>query len=468
MIVKNLVNVWESENPKYYEYSKIEIIKSIFSFFDIHIFNKKLTDILQEKKLHLNIAVISLRLFNQKIIKSEDIILYLVNEDFFDKQTIKDIFIMVEYFIIDLVIVVFRDLLSLDVYVHINNLRRCLLKNIFNITSIHPQLTIKYEEKNANIDVENLFKMHLDGEVGLPINISNSCYIDSLIFVLLVGDDKYIKDILFNTNVFEDVAIKESFRNPRLSEYIHTKEEFARYSNIIQKQLIYNFAKIIIGKEDYYCKNIRDVLFLINPSLKNKYGHYETYTPGEIYSDLSVIFPKLNVDVPTNIFNEIKDKKYNMFLMYDFITPEKSDSEILWEHINSNFLVFQLGVYPKIDNYGYSELKDKVSFINYDKNGVMGIRSEYIIKKRFFAEYILGKYRLFGAVCNEGRVSTNTKYSGGSHYTAYVRPFFDKEEWYYYNDLGPTFRKIGNIPKDIFLDSDLKRSEMLFYSKIEK
>lgn len=459
-----MIDLWKSKNPNYHEYTKIKTINSIFSFFDIYVFNKKLTEILKEKGLHLDISIISLSPpIKQKIIKSDNTILYLLDEKF---SSIENIFVMMEYFIVDLVIIMFQDILSIDVYVRVNNLRTCLLKNIFDISRQSQKLKIRFEEKNTKINIDKLFKLYSNvGKLGLPINTLNSCYFDSLIIVLLVGDDTYLKDILFNTNVFEDNGDISSFKNPRILEYIHTKEEFERYSNLIQKQLVYNFNKILVGKKNYHCDTFRDILYLIDPSIKSKSGRYKSYTPGEIYSNLSIIFPKLNIDTPTNIFNKVENKKYNMFLMYDFINPLISDSEILWENIDSNFLVFQLGVYPKIENYGYSK-KDKVSFIKYDK-GKMSIKTDHIIKKRYFAEYILsGKYRLFGAICNEGYISTETKYFSGSHYTAYLRPFFDKENWYYYNDLGPIFKKIGNIPKNIFLDLKTKRSEMLFYTRV--
>lgn len=92
------------------------------------------------------------------------------------------------------------------------------------------------------------------------------------------------------------------------------------------------------------------------------------------------------------------------------------------------------------------------------------------IKHRIFEEYILnGKYRLYAAIIHAGNIVTDLSSVSCGHYTVILRPYFDNNSWYYYNDLSPSFTKIseGRVPPNTFLDLGDKRPHMFFYEKIK-
>ena len=92
-----------------------------------------------------------------------------------------------------------------------------------------------------------------------------------------------------------------------------------------------------------------------------------------------------------------------------------------------------------------------------------------IRKKRVFGEYIIdNKYRLFAVLIVHGNRPQSIEDWGGGHYTAYIRPYSDKENWYYYNDQGPTWKKEGVLPAEVFVDQKRQRPELFFYSRVKK
>jgi hypothetical protein len=480
-------------------------LRFIFILYDKYVFNNQISLLMNRKKLSFNFD--ETEFYNQRILVSRESIFYKIKKSFFEKIKSKDgisivynedplirFFILIESFIVQLIILLqgYYNILTEDMTTNIficqGKLYQCLSKSFFGTEALNENLKVCIEDINIfhplkkMIDLENVtnYVNSHENKISLLKNFSNSCYLDSLLFVLLIGDDKYIKQILLNLDVsylkypirkilYGENKILEEFINPTITEATDTEEKTIEYTQTLQKYIRDTFIQILnFGKTSFMCTSLRKYLVLTNPKMITKKYSYKTFTPGEIYSTLCNLFQLLIYDVPTIVGGKISHRRMSMFMMWDFINPkiDESSENYAWDSIDSNFLVFQLGVYPRLHDYVNSQIEE-IEIIKY----VEGVPKRYIKKQkkaRVFSEYILnGKYRLFGAIRNIGNIPSNPSSYGGGHYAAYLRPFFDENMWYEYDDISPRFTRLGNeIPKDIFLDGEYKRSEMLFYTKV--
>jgi|694.fasta_scaffold16809_13 hypothetical protein len=483
----------------------VSSLRSIFILYDRYIFNNQISRLVTKK---ISFILDEFEFYNQRILVSKDSIFYKIKKSFFenlksekgdsiidDENVLIRIFILIENFIVQLIILVQGYYNILTVYEDEENifkcqgeLYQCLLKSFFGSNHLHKNLRVCIEDINIfhplkkTIDLENVKKYinSRDNKISLLKNFSSSCYLDSLLIVLLFGDDVHIKKILLNLDISSlkyptkkivdgKNKIIETFINPTLAEETDTEEKTVQYTQNLQNYIRSTFIRMLnFEKGEFRCSTLRQYLIPTNPGMVTKKYEYKTFTPSEIYSTLCSLFQLLINDIPTLVDTEFKIRKMNMFMMWDFMNPhvDKSSENYIWNKLNSNFLVFQLGVYPRIYDYGSSG-EERIEIIKY-KDGVPKRYSKKLKKKRVFSEYILNRrYRLFGAIRNIGNIPSDPSSYGGGHYTAYLRPFFDKENWYEYDDIYPRIINLGpEIPKDIFLDEKYKRSEMFFYTKI--
>lgn len=500
-----LKSIYLKQTPSQKQFDLISL-RFIFILYDRYVFNNQISRLMNRKKISFNFD--ETEFYNQRILVSRESIFYKIKKSFFEKIKSKEgisiihnedylirFFILIENFIVQLIILLQgyynisdEDIVSTNIFKCQGKLYQCLLKSFFETEELNESLKVCIEDINIfhplkkMIDLENVtnyINSH-ENKISLLKNFSNSCYLDSLLFVLLIGDDRYIKQILLNLDVnylkyptrkilYDENKIIEEFINPTTTEATDTEEKTIEYTQTLQNYIRNTFIQILnFKKTSFMCTSLRQYLISTNPNMITKKYSYKTFTPGEIYSTLCNLFQLLIYDVPTFVEGKFSHQRLSVFMMWDFINPEidEKSQNYVWGSINSNFLVFQLGVYPRIHDYGNPE-KEKIVIIKY----VNGVPKKYIKKQkkaRIFSEYILnGKYRLFGAIRNIGIVPSNPSMYGGGHYTAYLRPFFDKDTWYEYDDISPRFTELGNeIPKDIFLDGKYERSEMLFYTKV--
>ena len=178
-------------------------------------------------------------------------------------------------------------------------------------------------------------------------------------------------------------------------------------------------------------------------------------------------------------------EKKTLFQMWDFMQPIINEGSFpIWDEITFPVIVFQNGLNPPIKNYD-SLISEKIvtwDIIPGEKKMVRRkVGGKYINikvpqfgkvvkvqkKAQKFSEYIInGKYRLFAAVMIHGERPKKIGDFGGGHYTSYIRPKFQPEIWYKYDDMGPVWEQIGlGAPDDIFKDKKYSRPELLFYQR---
>ena len=355
-------------------------------------------------------------------------------------------------------------------------------------------------------------------ETGLMENWSNSCYIDSLLTCLFLGASDAPRDSILNVDILKidykswsseeidkDIHERENkvFKKIRGIEGLDTEEKTKNYVQTLQNSLLLDYDQMINKKSVFTCINTRMHLANSIPGMRRNGMYLSSYPAGDLYEILAELFPRLKMWYIPTIINSVETRKSNepgiteerkSFLFWDFVSPIGNEGATpIWDAIDSPMLVFQNGLIPPIENYG-SKISEKVTVrgpipgeFNIIKNispsgdiiekavPKIGNITQTIKKDRVFNEYIINKnYRLFAAVRNHGfkPATSGIEDFGGGHYTAYIRPFFDSDKWYTYDDIGPKWNVThkgcsteGKLPEDTFKDSYFSRSELLFYEK---
>jgi hypothetical protein len=381
--------------------------------------------------------------------------------------------------------------------------------NILIMKEDHQYNSILYSKKDINFK-ENIINP------GLLENWSNSCYIDSLIMSLFLGDGIIPKKAILEVDVTKidykswaseeaNKEIKERKKKvfKKLSRTLgyETEDNMKDFAKKLQESLIDDYEKLIINKDIFKCIKSRNILYEYIPDMKINGINFCSYPVGDLYETLADIFPELKMKYIPCIVNSFETGIYNKpsvieerksFLFWDFMTPiEEEGVTPLWDIIETPMLIFQNGLSPAISDYGSIKsekiiIRDLIpgefEIIN-EKMDTGQIKTKYIPKiearvkliekVRIFDEYIINeRYRLFAVIRNHGDKpkSSGIEDFGGGHYTAYIRPFFDNQNWYNYNDMKPNWeltKNNGELPLDTFLDSNYSRPELLFYQKIK-
>jgi hypothetical protein len=178
------------------------------------------------------------------------------------------------------------------------------------------------------------------------------------------------------------------------------------------------------------------------PDMKEE-GRWVIYEPNSIYDLFATAFPNLRMPIvraTVTSQGEVIDKsirEYNTLNMWDYLDThedvEGDHEEILWNEVDTPFLVFENGRVPvKILNQkGVEEVRDP-----YNPKKKIQIK-----KARAFGEYILdGRYKIVGVLSASG-ASDNSEM--GSHYVSY---YINSDLYIKYNDIGPSIRKLEKLP----------------------
>lgn len=381
-----------------------------------------------------------------------------------------------------------------DVYSKHGKLFQCMIREYFGHTIfdyIHEIDIISYERKSPTM------------KAGKLVNWSNSCYLDSLLTSIFLGASSFPRYQIFTTDTSALNYGKNDFYREicHSSSKIVSKEEFYAYAKKLQDALRSDYKQLTSSSSSFKCVNLRAIISECIPIIKEG-GKYVPFSPTDIYEIFARIFPGLKMrDIPTIIKTpdgdgkiKIKERLSNpipMYQMWDYMTPIGDEGAYpIWEDSDYPILVFQSGMIPPIYDYGsmepeiitsygaipgkstYREEIDEFGNLNYIEIPEYGEITIEQYKARAFGEYIIsGRYRLFAAVRSEGIAPSvgNVEFEGGGHYTAYIRPSFDNENWYLYDDIGPTWKMApeGKLPENTFLNTEYSRSEILFYQKIK-
>lgn len=287
----------------------------------------------------------------------------------------------------------------------------------------------------------------------------NSCYIDTLLIVMLDNlSKKFMYDMIQRSY---DISDYESIICDGKKSVTETIEYAAKIRDIIVQE----YNNINSGGTSYLtCTKFRNVLTTCLPGIRSPEGSYVTYNVAEVYTLLADLFPKLKISAPYNLIKNSKvidrgTHKLALFSMWDFVG--KSVTEVkpggtegtegtggddgeaavtyLWNEIDSNILVFNNTSAPVI--LDFSVLTSERSVVSVGTGNYVSV----IEKQRIFSEVILGSYRLTAAIMLQGYVPGK---ESGTHYVAcYINK---SGEYYFYNDIGPVYRKIEAFPPEVF------------------
>lgn len=389
----------------------------------------------------------------------------------------------------------------------------CLYKYYFN--GDHNGTSLGTREKNSR----GKFQWYSNScymDSLLMILFASTCeYYRKIIFNINLDDTKwpYVANVCSGES---KIRTEEDIRSLAKSIQGRLREDFnsviSKGETIMCTSLRNLFRKCLPDMKQgthwntYEVAKIYDAMTELFPPLKISYEAYIRGKHGERYS-------------------ESTKTMFQMWDFMDPLTNAKDGSEkILWEVINYPILVFQNGVTPPIIDFGslrresykmrgyrgfeihgeeysdseseeddskededeqeYSEESEEQKLDSeseesekldseseeeeseeekkYSETEEKGNGTIFVIEKaRKFEEYIIdNRYRLFGIINVHG--SQKGK-GGGAHYTCYVRDKSSPNSWYSYDDMGPTYSNIGNLPEDAFREGNGKKPEMFFY-----
>jgi len=282
--------------------------------------------------------------------------------------------------------------------------------------------------------------------IGRFSNVRNSCFLDSLLFVLLVSDgSNYIRPILFDSDV-SNIPYNVKHVCDR-SRTVRTRQQVADLAGEVRETLKKDHERLVKG-DVFQCNNLRDLLRKCDPEI----GSGDAYTPTEVYGIFAHLYPKLQVYFPPKIV--VREDAVTGLPMKPRETLETVQKITFSDLEYSPYNVRARGVYGFGSFYLWDDINEPLLvFHNTGSN------------KNKFTEYIFqNRYRLFGAVMSRGRVSTTKE--GGGHYNAYLRI---NGKWFFYDDIPPTtLRLLDKLPDEVFKRGPRSIGELLFYERIEE
>ena len=290
--------------------------------------------------------------------------------------------------------------------------------------------------------------------IGRFSNVKNSCFLDSLLFVLLISDgSNYIRPILFDSNI-QNVPYNVKQVCDR-SRTIRTRQQVSDMAHRVRDMLKADYKRLR-GGEVFQCNNLRRELRKCDPEI----GSGAVYTPIEVYGIFAHLFPKLQVYFPPIMHIEgTRERPPGV----DYDVPagppvEKIDIKQKITFSDLEYIPYSIKENPIQRGIGSFYLWDNMN----EPLLVFHNRGENVNK---FTEYIFGeRYRLFGVVMSRGRVSTTQE--GGGHYNAYVRI---DGKWFFYDDMPPTtLRRLDALPKEALQPGKRSIGELLFYERIKE
>ena len=261
----------------------------------------------------------------------------------------------------------------------------------------------------------------------------NSCYLDSLLMVLLFTKSNVFRNTFFTTNIDIIYQLQNTFTGICSQDSsIKSFKDFNNFIKDFQGELFHDYMNMFTSETNTKCKNIRNLLVECLPDIsegmrknvKNVKNVWSIYNVSEIYNFITNIFPSLKgkeypyIIIPTG--NEGISPPNSVFTFWEFM--EIPDiKEIIWEGIDNDILVFRNGGIPAITDfgsitsedisiptkdYGSRELSSHLSEDEFPSGELHSDGDEELItinKSKVFGETILnGKYEMIGAIMLNG------------------------------------------------------------------
>ncbi len=306
-------------------------------------------------------------------------------------------------------------------------------------------------------------------------NWAESCYIDSILMVLFDTVSPFWRRHIMDVDV---ASINYSGKVCTDSE-INTVGKLRTLTQKIQTQIKKDYATLHTKRESTVCTQLRSLLAECVPSMRPK-GKWVMFNTGATYDALVMVFPDLAIDIPyhihrwsslvndyiTDSVDYVTEASLTVWDYMDPLTDIEAQSdykEIRWDLIDSPVLVFYNGGTPRVRNFITPGVEKSYVHLRGDRGSGVQKYEFDITKARVFGETIIDdRYRIIGVVTLEG-VSPVSE--GGSHYTAHY--LGTDNNWYYYNDIGPTIVKVDGLPMDgVWLERGQKMPSMYFYQRV--
>jgi len=276
----------------------------------------------------------------------------------------------------------------------------------------------------------------------------NSCYLDTILMIILGGGAPAWRETIF----IEDVNHTDYGQVLSAFPAAASTARVRAVAYQLQTSLFDDYSVIFSHDStgSLTSSSIRECFASMLPGMKLGEG-WAPFSASAIYDLLADFFPGLKTQCPVRIVKggattSVQTRPRNLLQMWDYMDPltdtEGSYEEILWDEIESPMLVFQNGSHPPIREF--DRLQPEIVVADNTRKTVY--------KQRVFGETILGgRYRLSGVVT----------LVGGAHYIGYIRIAGD---WYYYNDTGPVFRVLKDLPREgVWKESGGAKPDLLFY-----
>lgn len=273
-------------------------------------------------------------------------------------------------------------------------------------------------------------------KAGCYVWHQNSCYLDSLLAVILDCDSDFWRRTIFTHNPTTREGKK--FRTALFDDYREME-----------------------SGETLECGKVRSTLLPLLPDMKCG-RRWVFYNVGEVYDAIADLFPELKMTIPEKIRRGKKRvfvKEHLATIAFpDFLGHDESDpKEILFDDLTSEALVFLNGGVPRIRVFDRTGVEKGWTHYGNTKHHFA------FDKTRAFGETILdGRYRLVGIVTLLGVGEIGE----GSHYIAYV---LKGGEWYLYDGAGDQpYTRLTKLPRaGVWEDRHGRFPAMYFYAKTE-
>jgi len=275
----------------------------------------------------------------------------------------------------------------------------------------------------------------------------NSCFIDSLLTMMLFSVNTNFRNILFNYEYDENeynVQIIDFCKTKKGESIFLDKNKIKNYYNDIQNSLKITFDEILTGnKKDLKCSNIRNIIGSCNPDVTSG----EFYSLTEMYDMIAGFFPKLKLKLNYD-FDPYYKKNITNFLYLGNYLEDTNNLDFLSE--SNDFLVIQNNILG--GKRLYENLNEENDIVGFDKKTKP-------LKKTITINSV--NYELIGTIIN---INNN-------HYVLYFKPLWDMNNFYYYDDMyNGLMKKVEEEDKqkmnnDLFKVSSNNIPELYFYQK---
>ena len=305
-------------------------------------------------------------------------------------------------------------------------------------------------------------------QIGLLSNIGNSCYIDSVLLSLFAVRNGFIDKYIVYANLKERLStnldcIPKNTQNSPAIDLSNRK--------MVQAQLV-NIANSIRGDRNVAdCTDLRNVLRQC-PNPEN----FHDNRPKDAGDFLGYMLHMFDTDVAVKKFDVFVPKSdKSLVILNSHIDRNSSIIHSIFNHelskirngIETKDLIRKLEDSGPLEpaNYykGHKRVFNIITIVDTpylifnlyrnDPNGMNKIQTEIIPSEQILlSKHVLS---LSSIVVHQG-IHT------GGHYTAYLKI---KGSWYYYNDIGPSIKKIGNY-RDLLSSSPsvTRHGTLHFYS----